>query len=301
MLPALAILATLALGRAAYPRWLERRQRARRPLGEDGVVQGAAPIELTRPHAPGVLLVHGGGDTPQVLGELGGYLHKRGFSVRVPLLSAHGRALSALTAASAADWQAEVRREYETMRSTHEWVAIVGLSMGGALSIRLASERSDVDALVLLAPYIELPMPVRKLADTSPYWGWLIPYFSSFGAESIRDATAASRALGHGLLTPAMLRALRDVADSAWSALPGVRAPALVIQSREDNRIAPEIAELGFARLGSRDKKFVWTNGAGHVITVDFGHQRVFTLVAEWLEAHRPASAPRAPRASRAP
>lgn len=295
MLPALAILATLALGRAAYPRWLERRQRARRPLGRDGVIDGATPIDLTRAHAPGVLLVHGGGDTPQVLGGLGAYLHKRGFSVRVPLLSAHGRDLSALTAASAAQWHSEVRREYEAMRSAHQWVAVVGLSMGGALSISLAAERSDIDALVLLAPYVELPAPVRKLADTSPYWGWLLPYFSSFGAESIRDASAAARALGHGLLTPAMLRGLRDVADAAWAALPRVRTPALVIQSREDNRIAPEIAELGFARLGSRDKRFVWTNGAGHVITVDFGHQRVFTLVAEWLEARRPASAPRTP------
>ena len=87
-----------------------------------------------------------------------------------------------------------------------------------------------------------------------------------------------------------MLRALRDVAKEAADNLPGVQAPTLVVQSREDNRIAPEAAEYGFVRLGAKDKKFVWTNGAGHVISVDFGYQRVFELTTDWLEAHRTAS-----------
>ncbi|HYC49997.1 MAG TPA: alpha/beta hydrolase, partial [Gemmatimonadaceae bacterium] len=150
--------------------------------------------------------------------------------------------------------------------------------------------RDDLDALVLLAPYLDLPPAVRQLADTSRYWGWLVPYFSSLGDKSIRDANAAAQTLGHGILTPAMLRALRDVADDAAAALPLVKAPTLIVQSREDNRIAPEIAERGFARLGAKDKRFVWTNGAGHVISVDFGHQRVFKLTADWLEAHRVTS-----------
>ena len=290
MLPAVAALAVLAVGRAIYPRLLERRQRKRRPLTERGIVAGAEGIDLPRPGAPGVLLLHGGGDTPQVLAGLARHLHAHGFAVRVPLLSGHGRALEALVSASAASWHQEVALEFTKMRSAHPWVAVIGLSMGGALAVTLASDRDDVDALVLLAPYVAMPPAVQQLADTSPYWGWLIPYFPSRGGASIRDAAAAAQALGHGLLTPGMLRALRDVAQDAWDRLPRVEAPTLVVQSREDNRIAPEVAEYGFVRLGAADKKFVWTNGAGHVISVDFGYQRVYTLTAEWLEAHRTVS-----------
>jgi carboxylesterase len=289
VLPALAVLATLAVGRAAYPRLVELRQRARRRIGTDGFITGASEVTRLREHAPGVLLVHGGGDTPQVLTALADYLHAEGFSVRVPVLEAHGRDLRALVTATAADWHAQVDRELHAMRRGHAWVGVVGLSMGGALAVTAAAERRDVDALVLLAPYIAMPRVVRRLADTSPWWGWLAPYFPSFGSRSIRDEVAARRARGHGILTPAMLRALRDVVDAAWEALPRVSAPTLVIQSREDNRIAAESAELGFVRLGARDKKFVWTNGAGHVITVDFGYQRVFELTRDWLEAHRGA------------
>lgn len=287
MLPALAVLATLAVGRAAYPRLMERRQRARRKMGVDGFIVGASAVTRLRENAPGVLLVHGGGDTPQVLSTLADYLYAEGYSVRVPLLEAHGRDLRALEDATAGEWHAQVGAELDAMRRDHPWVGVVGLSMGGALAVKAASDRRDIDALVLLAPYIAMPELVRRLADTSPWWGWMAPYFPSFGARSIRDRGAAERALGHGILTPAMLRALRDVVDAAWEALPKVGAPTLVIQSREDNRIAAESAEHGFARLGARDKKFVWTNGAGHVITVDFGFQRVFDLTRDWLEAHR--------------
>lgn len=288
MLPALALLATLAAGRAAYPRLMELRQRSRRRIGADGVIAGAAEVTRPRANAPAVLLLHGGGDTPQVLGALADYLYESGFSVRAPLLEVHGRDLRALRNATAAEWHAQVAGELSALRRDHTWIGVVGLSMGGALAVKAASEpHNDIDALVLLAPYIAMPDMVRRLADTSAWWGWLLPYFPSLGARSIRDQDAARKALGHGLLTPGMLRALRDVVDSAWAALPNVSVPTLVVQSREDNRIAAESAESGFARLGAREKKFVWTNGAGHVITVDFGFQRVFEMTRDWLEAHR--------------
>jgi carboxylesterase len=285
MLPALALLAAVLVGRAAYPRLLERRQERRRALGSDGVVTGAAPIDLPRAGAPGVLLLHGGGDTPQSLEQLARRLHAEGFAVRAPLLSGHGRHLAALAASSARQWQDDATREFEAMRAKHSRVAVVGLSMGGSLAATLASTH-DVDAMVLLAPYIAMPPFARGMAVTSHAWGWLLPYFSSLGARSIRDPAAAARALGHGILTPAALRALYHVVNDAVRALPKVTAPTLVIHSREDNRIATADAERGFARLGSAEKKLVWTEGAAHVITVDYGYERVFEMTADWLKAH---------------
>lgn len=286
MLPALALIAAV-VSRAVYPLVVERKRRQARPLGPGGIIAGAEPIDLPAERATGVLLIHGGGDTPQALYGLARFLHSRGFAVRAPLLPSHGRDLAALKGASADEWATEVRREFDDLRRTNEHVAIVGLSMGGALAIALAAERPEVEALVLLAPYVEMPAHVRRLAATSVAWGWLVPYFSTRGAASIRDPDAAAKALGHGILTPAALRALSAVVGRAYAALPAVKAPTLIIQSREDNRIAPEIAERGFARLGAQVKRFVWTSGAGHVISVDHGRERVFELTAQWIERYQ--------------
>lgn len=289
--PAVALLAVVAAGaRALYPRAAEARAARRSALGADGIIVGAATLDLPRPDAPGALVLHGGGDTPQAVAELARHLHAEGYSVRAPLLPGHGRALSALLTVSADDLHRFVLVEYDAMRASHEHVAVVGLSMGGALALRLATTR-DVPALVLLAPYVDMPAAIRRLAATAAVWGWAAPYFSSRGGRSIRDPIAAARALGHGVMTPAMLRALHGVVEAAADALPRVKAPTLVIQSREDNRISVQSAERAFERLGAAEKRLVWTEGAGHVITVDYGRERVFELCAQWLGSHcRPSS-----------
>jgi carboxylesterase len=287
MLGALAALATAIVvgARALYPHVVERRAAARREIGPDGIVVGATPIDLPRPGAPGVLLLHGAGDTPQVVRGLAEFLGARGYSVRAPLLSGHGRTLREFGAVTSAAWHEDARREYDRMLESHEEVGIVGLSMGGALAIALAAERGhDIPALVLLAPYIAMPALVRRAAMTSAWWGPLWPYFSSRGERSVHDPEAAARGLGYGVFTPAALRALHEVVADAERALHAVVTPTLVIQSREDNRIPAEDAERAFRTLGAREKQFVWVQGAAHVITVDFGRERVFELTASWLD-----------------
>lgn len=293
---ALAALAALAAGvRATYPYVVERRAARRRALGADGMVVGAAPITLHRAGAPAVLLLHGGGDTPQTLAELARFLHGRGYSVRVPLMRAHGRSVAALTTASHADWFDDASTELQALRREHPWAAVVGLSMGGAIAARLAAETATaVDALVLLAPYLDMPERIQRIARATEYWRWMLPYFPSGGEQSIRDADAAAGTLGHGILTPAALRAFYETMRAGASSLPRITAPALYIQSREDTRIPVASAERAFHALGARDKQLVWLEGTGHVITVDFGHEYVFQLVAEWLDGHGGVS-PREP------
>jgi len=287
MLPAaLAVIAAIALARSAYPRYFERRALKRLPLGPDGIVMGAGTIDLPRDKAHGALLLHGAGDTPQVLAGLATSLYARGYSVRAPLLSGHGRSLSSFAAVSSSQWHDDVRREYASMLATHDSVAIVGLSMGGALAVRFAADEKSVPALVLLAPYVTMPALVRRVAARSALWRSAFPYFSSGGSQSIHDPDAAARGLGHGVFTPTALHALYDVVVAAEKALPGVTAPTMMIQSREDNRISIESARRTFERLGASEKRLIWTEGAGHVITVDFGHEEVFELTGKWLDHH---------------
>lgn len=288
----LALLAAIAVARVTYPRLLERRAHRLRPLGPDGVIVGAAPVSLPRDAAPAVLLLHGGGDTPQVLANLATYLSANGFAVRVPLLLAHGRSLPEFTRASSAAWHQQMEEEYSALSASHGAVHVVGLSMGGALAITLAKRHPEIASLVLLAPYIDMSSRLRTLARTGAYWGWLLPYVPSFGGRSIHDRAAAARGLGHGIMTPASLRGLYEAMRSAAESLPDVKVPTLVMQSREDNRISVESAEHAFARLGSPEKRLEWVEGAGHVITVDYGHERVFERVLVWLNAHDKRKSP---------
>jgi len=274
--------------RAKYMRDMTRLTLERRVLGADGVVVGGEGFVLERLDAPAVLLLHGGGDTPQALRYLGAELHARGFHVAAPLLPGHGRRLSDFARVTAEQLIAAADRSYRDLRATHEWVAVIGLSMGGALAVHLAAGVPELPALGLVAPYLGMPPRVERAARYAWLWGAILPAVPSGDAASIHDPEEHSRSLAYGVFTAAALRALRDLMLRAVDELPRVTTPTLIIQSRTDNRIASADTERAFALLGAREKRLEWITGAGHVITVDYGRDRVIGALAAWMQAHAP-------------
>lgn len=278
----LAALGALA-ARSAADRH-RRRLDLRVGLGPDGIVGGGGPLALAGADDRAVLLLHGFGDTPQSLAFLAGWLHARGWTVHAPLLPGHGRTLRAFTGSTAAQWVAHARDAYAALRARHPTVAVVGQSMGGALAAVLAAETIDPpDALVLLAPYLEMPPRLRRLADAHPYWSPLLPLVGSRGARSILDTAAQAESLAYDAVSGRLLTELRAVVDRAGRALPAVHAPTLVVQSRRDHRIAPDACRRAVARLGARRRRLVWVDDGGHVLSADRGRERVAHLVAAWL------------------
>ena len=289
MLPTLIAIAALA-SVVLVVRWTVARRTeaadATRRRDATGVVVGAEGFLLDRPGAPAVLLLHGAGDTPQTLRELGEFLHARGFAVSAPLLPGHGRDVRDFRRVTSSGWQSAALAAYDTMAGGRSWTGLVGLSMGGALATLTAAARPDAQALVLMAPYLELPPALRIVAVLSRVIGVALPYFGSQDVRSVRNPEAAARGLAYGVFTPAAVRALRATADAATEALGAVAAPTLIIQSRRDNRVAPGVATRALARLGAVEKRLEWVSEGGHVITVDYGKERVFALTYDWLASH---------------
>jgi carboxylesterase len=281
-----AVLVALFVWRAAWSSHVERSVGVRLPAGPNGIVPGTEPIELY-PSSPvgAVLLLHGFGDSPQSIASLAMPLYERGFSVYAPLLPGHGRTLRDFHAAGAAAWMAESRRALEMLRERDERVGIVGLSMGGALAALLASETSDLRALVLLAPYLEPPTAVRAVGIAAPVVGWLTPYMRGGDPRSIYDPAAHAAALAYRAVSPRSIAQLVRLTDRARSRLPLVQVPTLYIQSREDYRISVAAAERSFEALGAEEKRLEWLTDCGHVITADYCKERVAELVTGWMEA----------------
>lgn len=280
-----ALIVSVAWHRLASWR-IKRSTGARLRTGRNGIIPGAGPLELGAEHADGVLLLHGFGDSPQTLTYLAEHLHRAGYAVVAPLLPGHGRTLREFSATGAHDWIEGAREAQRAMRGRHERVALVGLSMGGALASILAADGGEVSALVLIAPYLDAPPLVRQVARFARVLGAGIPYVTGASEHSIHDELERERSLAYRAVSPALLRQLVSVADRARAVLPNVTVPTLIIQSREDNRVATAVAEAALSRLGARDKHLEWLNGCGHVVTVDRQRDRVFAATSDWLERY---------------
>jgi carboxylesterase len=210
--------------------------------------------------------------------------------VRVPLLPGHGRTVAEFDATSHAQWIDAARSELIAMRARYRWAALGGLSMGGALAALLAGEVRDVPALVLMAPYLRMPAYMRTLAACYPLWSDRVGPIRARSSDSIHDPAERMASLSYGAVTGRVVHELALLVREARHALARVTAPTLIIQSREDRRIPPRVARRAFAVIRSESKRLVFTHGAGHIITVDYGREEVFQEVQRWLE-HGPGTA----------
>ena len=253
-------------------------------------IPGAEDINLQEGKSNGILLLHGFGDTPQTLRLLAEELHASGYDVVAPLLPGHGRNVESFMRSRRTDWLACARVEFARMRASHESVALAGLSMGGALAAILASETADTPSLVLMAPYLDMTPRVKIAAATQWIWSSAAGTRRSTSPGSILDPKERAKSLGYGgVYSGRLLYELWRLGAQARRALGAIKSPTLVIQSRTDPRVASTVAESAFAAISAEEKKLVWVEGAGHVITVDYGRAKVFEEVKAWIGQHTPA------------
>jgi esterase/lipase len=170
------------------------------------------------------------------------------------------------------------------LRARYRWAGLAGLSMGAAIATSLAADVHDLPSLVLIAPYLSMPRRIRWLSASQGLWSARVGPIRVESPRSIHDPAERAANLAYGAVTGRAVHELALLVEKARAALPRVKAPTLLIQSEEDNRVPQRVARNAMRMLGASCKRLVFTHGAGHIITVDYGREHVFEEVCAWLE-----------------
>jgi carboxylesterase len=250
-------------------------------------VRGAEPWSAVGRGARGrvgVVVTHGFTATPQVTRPLGQYLAARGFTVEVPLLPGHGTTVSDLARTRYRDWFDHLQRTVDHLADRCESVVLVGHSLGGTLSLDLASQRGDqITAVVSInAP---LTSPTALLARLSLVLQYLVPYVPRglvhFPADDIARA---------GVQEGAYRMVAARAARSFLRELPRIRAqlidltqPLLVVRSTIDHAVPPTDASELLALVGSGDIRHLECERSYHVVLLDHDAPLVEDAVLELL------------------
>jgi carboxylesterase len=143
-----------------------------------------------------------------------------------------------------------------------------------------------------------MPTRLRRAAALHHVLAVVAPFLRGGGERSIRDPAEAARNLAYGFITPRLVFELSRVVARARAAAPSVSVPTLVVQSKQDNRIPPDAAERAFALFTTPKRRLMWTEGNGHIITVDYGRQTIFAAVVEWFATYTARDARELPQAA---
>jgi carboxylesterase len=229
----------------------------------------AAPLsvparpELTGGRRVGVLLSHGFTGQPVSVSGWGRALAEHGWAVEAPRLPGHGTTWRDANTTTWDDWYGEVQRTFDALRRDHDTVVVGGLSMGGALVLRLAADRPDeVDGVVVVNPAVATR---RKDVKLLPLLKHVLP-----SMPGISDDIKKPGVSEHGYdRTP--LRAAASM-FAAWPALvadlPRVTAPLLYLRSSTDHVVDDSSEPLITGRVAGGVTRVALENSF-HVATLD--------------------------------
>ena len=220
----------------------------------------------------GVLVCHGFTGSPRSMRPWAEHLAAAGFRVELPRLPGHGTSWRELQVTGWQDWYAAVERALLSLAdATGRPVFVAGLSMGGALALRLAERHPDLVAgMVLVNPAINITDPririLRFLRHVTPSLGAIAGDVAKPG----QDEGGYPRNPLHALYSQSRLWAM------IRSDLEQVTAPLLVYRSRQDHVVDPSSVELIKARTSSSDRSFVTLERSYHVATLDHDDELLF-------------------------
>lgn len=234
----------------------------------------------------GVLLCHGFSGTPWSLHLWAEHLVVDGFRVSVPLLPGHGTSWQELNTKRWPDWYAALETEFLSLQQVCDRVFVGGLSMGGALALRLAEQHPEVAGLLLVNPSLGtrdiLHRAVLLMSRVLRSWPGGItddiakPGVSEFGYSRAPLKAGAS---------------VQQLWEDVCARLPRVTQPILLFRSLTDHAVDPTSVELLHQLVGSADVTERRLHRSFHVATLDYDAEEIFAESSEFIRRHseRPA------------
>lgn len=243
----------------------------------------------------GCLMVHGVTGTPFELHWLGEHLNKQGYTVFGPRLAGHATELDALKGIRWQEWYADVLAGYMMLRRQCRVVIPVGLSMGGALVLLLASQEQVGGVVALSAPY-EINDPRLKLLPLAP----LLDRFMTEKAQDDADLRFEERVkseqerrgekpTGHPNYDKWSVPAIRELLkmlEHVREGLPTISAPSLLIHSKRDRTVPFRNLDLTYNAIGSADKQKLILEESGHCVAEDMEAGEVFAATSAFIAKH---------------
>lgn len=226
----------------------------------------------------GVLVQHGFTGSPCSIRGWAEDLAGRGYAVEAPLLPGHGTSWQELNRTGWDDWYAEVRQGFDRLHAANDVVVVAGLSLGGALVLRLAADRpQDVAGVLLVNPAVNT---TRKDVKALPVLKWLVPAFPAI-ANDIKKPGVDERGYPK---TP--LKAAHSMMQG-WRSLRGdlrrITAPLLCFRSVEDHVVDPSSAQIILSSVSSSDVQERMLADSYHVATMDNDAETIYTESAGFV------------------
>jgi carboxylesterase len=243
------------------------------------ILPGAEPwsTDGSGPGAPGALCIHGFTGNPTSMRPVAEAFAAAGFAVELPRLPGHGTTVEDMLTTGWEDWSAEAEAAYQRIAARASKVVVAGLSMGGTLTVWLATRHPEIAGIVAINAAVAPQPPevidmVRGMVDE----GNLV--MPGIGSDIAKPGVVESAYEGTPLKP---LLSLVDMIDDLGSRLGDITCPTLIMTSPQDHVVDPAASDVLAAAVSGPVER-VTLERSYHVATVDYDAELIQERAVEF-------------------
>jgi esterase/lipase len=236
----------------------------------------------------GVLLIHGLMAAPEEVREWAIFLHEKGLTVYAPRLSGHGTSSKDLSFRNYNDWLDSIDRGHAILKTCCKKILVAGFSTGAGLALQsVILKPHDFEAVIA----VSAPL---KFKSFSSWFAGLLNRFNLFcnflgmsnHAMEFMKNDAENPHINYLRCPVSAFVQVKKLMKKVHRSLPDIFIPALVIQAKNDPKVAPESGPAIFKLLGTDKKNFSWIDYNMHGIVRGEIALEVFKEVESFLAAY---------------
>jgi carboxylesterase len=227
----------------------------------------------------GIVVSHGFTGNPTSTRPLGAALAARGFAVDVVRLPGHGTHWRDMKHTRYRDWRGEVERAVERMAAQGKRTLLVGISMGGTITLDLACARPDVlvGACVINGAYLDRAGLVAKLAPILQYVLPVVP--AKAAGLAANDIARGGDERAYPMVPTRAARSAMIELPRIRAAASGLRVPIVIAYSPQDHSVPAENSRTLLRMLAGKDATELVLPRSFHVATMDHDAELIVDAV----------------------
>lgn len=227
---------------------------------------GAEPWSHIGTSDSGVLVVHGFTGSPGSVRGVARACADAGFHVELPRLKGHGTDVADMLPTRWSDWSADTEAAFQTLRQRCSRIVVIGLSMGGTLTLWLAAHHPEIAGVVCINPLAQ-PLADEMLSGLEALISGGVETMASIGSD-IADPSAKEISYDSTPTAPLLSLFVDGVSDVATK-YAAITVPMLLLNSVTDHVVDPKQSDYLVERYGGTVER-VMLEHSFHVATQDY-------------------------------
>jgi carboxylesterase len=241
------------------------------------IMPGCEPLSFAGSDR-GVLVLHGFNGNPSSMRSIAERAAAAGYTVELPRLPGHGTTVEDMMTTTWSDWSGAALDAYDELAGRCERVAIVGLSMGGALTAFIAEQRPFVAGCVFINPLVkalgaEMEEAISQMIESG------VETVEAIGSDIKKEGVLEA---SYNATPLRCVLSLTAGGKEIEAKLSEIVSPSLLLSSREDHVVSSDNGDAIVERSSGPVER-IWLEDSWHVATMDNDQELLESATMEFL------------------